>query len=334
MLEKMISVVIPVFGSVNLTRACLESLHQHTPAGMAEILLIDDASPDQGSQMLLLELDADPRVRVLRQPINGGFAKACNRGIEASRARVVVLLNNDTEVQAGWLDPLLKALEDPEVGAAGSLLLYPGMRLIQHAGIEFHREGRELKPFHVGQFRQLESTPWACETREVGAVTGACIAFRKDALPGGTRLDEGYRNGYEDTDLCLRLKAAGLRILYCGDSRVTHHESVAVGRFSSEEENIRLFQGRWKDIPASLPPDSAKRALEDLRARRSYLGTPQPAQASRVVRSARKAGLDSELELWKLLARGRFLLHRRLNPDARQDIHRLLGIDRLRIRHR
>lgn len=333
-MSRQVSILIPVYGSAALTRACLESLHRNTPPGTAEILVVDDASPDSETRELLGVLEGDPRLQVIRQPQNGGFAKACNRGIDASTAPIVVLLNNDTEVQPGWLAPLLKALEDPQVGAAGSLLLYPGSTLVQHAGIEFHREGRELKPFHIGQFRPLESAPWACETREAGAVTGACIAFRKDALPGGTRLDEGYRNGYEDTDLCLRLKAAGLRILYCGDSRVTHHESVAVGRFSSEDENLRLFQGRWKEIPPSLPLATARQALEDLRARRNYLGTSRPAQASRVARSAKALGLLAELPLWEQLARGRFLPHLRLPPDSRQEIHRRLGIDRLQIRHR
>lgn len=295
---------------------------------------MDDASPDEESRDFLRALEEDPRIKVLRQPENGGFAKACNRGIEASCAPIVLLLNNDTEVHEGWLSPLHEALRDPGVGAAGSLLLYPDSSLIQHAGIEFHREGSKLKPFHIGQFQKLESAPWARETREVHAVTGACLAFRKDALPGGAKLDESYRNGYEDVDFCLRLKASGLRILFCGDSRVTHHESVAVGRFTSEDTNIRIFQKRWKDIPASLPSRAARLALEDLRVRRNYLGSPNPALASRVARSAKALGLLAEHPLWAQLARGRFLPHRRIPPEARQEIHRQLGIDRLHIRLR
>jgi len=327
-----ISIIIPVYGGAWATRACLDSIHRHTDLKMAELLLVDDASPDKETQDLLSELDQDKRLKVFRQMHNGGFANACNLGIRSSKADLVLLLNNDTEVQEGWLEPLLQAFKDPGVGAAGSLLLYPGGKIIQHAGIELVREGNELKPFHIGQFQRAAHTLWALEDRDVPAITGACLAFRRVALPGGAFLDEAYRNGYEDTDFGLRLGHAGWRIRYCGSSRVFHHESIATGRFSSEDGNRRVFQERWKAMPGSLSGKDGHNALNAVRARQSYLLKPDPAHASRVARASGTDVSSEEIQLWQELSRGRILPWKRLTADQRHEIHRLLEIETLSIR--
>lgn len=329
-----VSVIIPVYGGASLTQACLESVLRHTARDRVEVIVVDDASPDEATKLLLRELDGNRHVRVLRQELNGGFSKACNRGIRAAEAPLLVLLNNDTEVQEGWLPPLLDALGDPKTGAAGCLLLYPGGEAIQHAGIEFYREKGELKPFHFGQFRRAASNSWCRERRDVVAVTGACLAFRKDALPGGVFLDEAYRNGYEDVDLCLRLKAGGWNIRYCGDSCAIHHESVAAGRFVAENDNLRIFQERWKKTAGSLPGPMAKAALQDLRARRRYLQEPEPARAARMAKIAARTHACEEERIWRELAKGRWLSSRRVDAAARTALHKELGLDGISIRSR
>lgn len=334
MMDLAISIIIPTYGGASFTRSCLESLHRHTAGASIEILLVDDASSDADTLAFLDEISNDDRIRLFRQEANGGFSKACNRGIAEARAPLVLLLNNDTEVLDGWLTPLLKAFEDPKVGAAGSLLLYPEQVVIQHAGIELRREGSTLKPFHIGQYQRASFARWCQEDRLVQAVTGACLAFRKNALPGGTFLDEDFRNGYEDVDLCLRLREAGWSIRYCGHSMVVHHESVTINRFRGEDANLRIFQRKWQHIGDSQPPDIAERSLRELRARRNYLQKPDPQHAAKVLCSLDIQIRRQEFRYWELLARGRYFPHRRLSAEARAEIHRLLGIDRLQIRHR
>lgn len=327
-----VSIVVPVYGGARLTRDCLRSIAAHSDGFRYEIVVVDDASPDEETKRLLVELDETGGVTVIRRTENGGFAKACNRGIEGAGAERVLLLNNDTEVQAGWLGPLMAALDHDDVGAAGSLLLYPGGRLIQHAGVATTRRRGEFRIFHLGQYWRESELASVREDRDVPAVTAACILVRKSALPGGVRFEEGYRNGYEDVDLCLRLGASGWKVRYCGASRVIHHESVSQGRFTQETANRALFLGRWSKATEFFDPSEGAWELSDRRARREYILGPSPARAARVAHLAAERGFSEEARLWDELALGRWLPWHRIDDRRRWEIHDLLGLTDLRVR--
>lgn len=121
----MLSIVIPVYGGASLTRDCLASLEGRLGARESEIIIVDDASPDEETRSFLSSLTGSGQIRVLFQKENQGFAAACNRGYREAKGEFVLFLNNDTEVLDGWLEPLLQAFDDPKVAIAGSLLLYP-----------------------------------------------------------------------------------------------------------------------------------------------------------------------------------------------------------------
>lgn len=166
----------------------------------------------------------------------GTFAENCNEGARGTDG-VVVFLNDDCECLEGWLAPLAAAFEDPKVGIAGSKLVYPDGRL-QHAGVGLRTIGGVLEAYNVtlGDFL----------TRDVEAVTGACLAIRADLFDELGGFDESFRNGYEDVDLCLRASVAGWRIRYVRESVVIHHESQSgAPRWAHVRENIALLQERW-----------------------------------------------------------------------------------------
>src|SRR5436190_22220932 len=126
------SVIIPLFNKADLTRACLAALIGATPADLYEVVVVDNGSTDD-TAALLDQLDGD--VTIIRNPQNLGFARACNQGALAARGEYLVFLNNDTEPEPGWLEPLIGTADaNPRVGAVGSKLLYPDGRL-QHAGV-------------------------------------------------------------------------------------------------------------------------------------------------------------------------------------------------------
>lgn len=236
------SVVIPLYQRVDLTRACLAAL-EHAGLEGVEIVLVDNASTD-GTHLLLDEMEGS--ATVIRNPANLGFAAACNQGARAARAPVVVFLNSDTEVQEGWLEPLLAAVEDPAVGVAGSRLLYPSGR-VQHAGMAL---APGCLPLHV--HRGVPGAhPVAAQTRNMMLLTGACMAIDRGSYLRLGGFDEGYRNGFEDTDLCMRIARAGLVARYCGDSVVTHHESMSPGRSDYDDQNMARFRRTW----LRWPPD-------------------------------------------------------------------------------
>jgi hypothetical protein len=95
-----VSIVIPIYGQLAYTLNCLESLFSHASQYSAEIIIIDDRSPDASGSYLTEVAD----IRYHLQPKNGGFIKSCNSGAGLSRGRFLLMLNNDTRVVPGWLD--------------------------------------------------------------------------------------------------------------------------------------------------------------------------------------------------------------------------------------
>lgn len=166
-----------------------------------------------------------------------GFAETCNAGACRTTADVLVFLNDDTVVQPGWLRPLSDAVCGPESDViAGARLVYPDGR-IQHSGVFLRRDGLG----RLEAYNRQSDAP----SGEVPAVTGACLAVGRAAWDRLGGFDEGFVNGYEDVDLCLRLRESGGTVRYVAESTVAHLESRSPGRFDHALENIGLLQQRW-----------------------------------------------------------------------------------------
>lgn len=239
------SVIIPVWNGWKYLPSCLEALlAQDYPD--VEIIAVDNASTDGSADRVA---ERYPQVRLIRNKQNRGFAGGCNVGLQAARGDMLVLLNQDTVVQSGWLRALAEALRRPDVGVVGCKILYADGRTIQHAGgwIEWplgltHHYGRGEED--TGQW----NTP-----RPVDYVTGAALAFRRDVLERVGPLDEGFWPGYfEDTDFCLRVRQAGYEIWYVPDAVVLHAETTSI----VDRESLRLAyqRGRLRLVLKHLPP--------------------------------------------------------------------------------
>ncbi len=233
------SIVIPVFNKMALTVQCLTALAKATDQVSYEVIVVDNGSAD-GTGDFLTQLGGD--VRVITNADNLGFAKACNQGARIARGKYVVFLNNDTIPLQGWLSALVADAEaHPEVGIVGSKLLF-GDGTIQHAGVVFMR--RHLSPSHL--YRSVApDQPAANRRREFQAVTAACMLIRRDLFEEVRGFDEGYINGFEDVDLCLKVREKGRRVIYQPRSVVYHLESQTPGRKAQEEHNSRYLQQRW-----------------------------------------------------------------------------------------
>ncbi len=234
-----VSIIVPVFNRVDLTTQCFTSLAETTHGHSFELIVVDNASSD-GTADFLTQLNGD--VQVIRNRENLGFAKACNQGARAARGRHLLFLNNDTVPLAGWLEPLVEELDThPDVHVVGAKLLYEDGS-IQHAGVAFSRIA--FGPYHI--YRGAPGDSWVVnQRREYQCVTAACMVIRRETFEAIGGFDEGYVNGFEDVDLCLKVRERGGRIVYQPRSSLYHLESKTPGRHARELENGRRLFARW-----------------------------------------------------------------------------------------
>ncbi|WP_133000641.1 glycosyltransferase [Luteimonas arsenica] len=233
------SIVIPVYGQFAHTLACLRALAAHPPEAPFEVIVVDDGSADETPERL-------PRVdglRYHRRAANGGFIAACNDGAVLARGEYLVLLNNDTVPQPGWLDALLATFRDhPDAGLVGAQLLYPDGRLQEAGGVVFS----DGNAWNYGRFGDPED-PRHAYVRDADYVSGAAIALPRQLFLDLGGFDARYAPAYyEDTDLAFAVRAAGRRVLYQPAARVVHDEGTSSG--TDTGSGVKAHQVRNREV--------------------------------------------------------------------------------------
>lgn len=249
------SIIIPVYNNWDLTRKCLKSIAENTDLSKVQVIVVDNASSDataRGCPFLGKQLFGDS-FSYIRNETNRNFAGACNQGAQAARGEFLIFLNNDTEVQPGWYEPLISDFTAwPDIAATGPLLVYPQEtplgRTVQHLGV-FVTPSYRLGHLYEGI---PAAGPLARKRRFFQAITGACLALRKSLFQEVGGFDEGFINGFEDVDLCARLSHKGYRMTVNPDALVIHHESKTFGRHAHEGENSRRLEEKSLHL---LSPD-------------------------------------------------------------------------------
>ncbi|MRR53110.1 MAG: glycosyltransferase [Deltaproteobacteria bacterium] len=247
-----VTIIIPVYNRLEFTEKCLETLSRNTTAGSYELILVDNGSTDGTADFLQKQ---EIISKVISNPVNLGFAKACNQGAEVANGLYLVFLNNDTEPQPGWLDALLKTIQaNPEIGAVGSKLLYPDST-IQHAGVVIV-DDRNIHDPLLGKHiycGKPSNLPQANIPFCYQALTAASLMISRSAFIDAKGFDECFWNGYEDVDLCFKLRELGYLIVYTPESVVIHHESKSgPERFAKAGQNIDLLHKKWR---GKITPD-------------------------------------------------------------------------------
>jgi len=217
-------IIVSLNGGPVIARA-LESLRA-TDYDRYEVIVVDNGSTDNLAEVVKTGF---PEALLIQSPINLGFAGGNNLGMRQAQGAVLVLLNDDTEVRPGWLRAWAEAMrERPRWGVLGCKLLYPGGRLIQHAGGVVESNGQT---HHIGYEQEDDGrfdAMLACDY-----VTGAAIALRRAMTLRLGPLDEKYFPIYfEETDYCWQARRVGYEVLYVPGAVVIHHESRTQGRFS------------------------------------------------------------------------------------------------------
>lgn len=179
------------------------------------------------------------------------FSLMNNLGAAAAGGDVLVFLNDDVEpLEPSWLERLIAQVQRPDVGAVGSRLVYPSGTL-QHGGVAL---GVSDGCGHIG--RRTITTPhwpWMQLTRDVSAVTGACLALRAELFRKSGGFSEVFPVNYGDVDLCLRLRRAGFRVVYDAGAVLRHFEGQSRGRTVTLEERTLWFDRWQEEIEAGDP---------------------------------------------------------------------------------
>lgn len=216
------AIIINYNGS-GFIEACVQALENCT-LRPAEILVVDNDSTDDS----LLEMNGFPRVQVLAQHRNLGFGGGANVGLAAVETDYAVVLNPDVEVEPSFGNALVETFDaNRNLGAAGSMLIFPDSETIQHAGGEVNWPLCTTYHHHHGA--KVDSVQLVA--RDVGYVTGGAMALRMTAVRQVGGFDEMLSPVYyEDVDLCLELHKAGWAIRFEPALRALHHEGSTLKR--------------------------------------------------------------------------------------------------------
>jgi GT2 family glycosyltransferase len=211
-----------------------------------EIMLIDNGSSDPETLTLVDRLAARKHLRVVRDARPFNWAQLNNAAARTARGEVLVFLNNDIEAhRTGWLSALCAHAVRRDVGAVGARLLYPDHRL-QHCGLVVGLTGAAGHPL-AGL---AEDAPgylhMAVLTRECAAVTGACLATRREVFDVLEGFDETLGVDLNDVDFCLRAGRMGYRTVYEPGAELIHYESPSRGTAGGTGDIVK-FVDRWKD---------------------------------------------------------------------------------------
>ena len=238
--EPGVEVIVCLRDQPELLERCASSLLHNTAYERLSLALVDNGSVERETLELLARLEADPRVRVLRdaQPFN--FAALNNAAASSSQADVLVFLNNDTEIaDPDWVQTMLEEALRPQVGAVAPLLVYPD-ESVQHAGAALGLHGFAGHPF--AGLRATTVTPfgWAAGgTRNWLAVTAACMMVQRGKFLSVGGFDESFVVAGNDVDLCLRLTREGLRSLCIPHAVLIHDESRSRGSHIDPSDFVR-----------------------------------------------------------------------------------------------
>ncbi|HEY4933833.1 MAG TPA: glycosyltransferase family 2 protein [Terriglobales bacterium] len=237
----LVSIIIPTRDMPDLLGQCIQGLLHRTDYSNLEILVIDNDSSAIGTRLFFAQIAAHERVRVLPFPGDFNWSAANNFGAKAANGSVLLFLNNDIDVtNSDWLREMVSHAIRPSVGIVGAKLYYKDDRL-QHGGMMLDNRGNCLHLYRFADPGEPGYLGQLALTRDVSAVTGACLAVRKEVFEelGGFE-EQHLKVTWSDVDLCLRAYKHKYRVVWTPFAELRHLECATRG-FDTTPERIKRF---------------------------------------------------------------------------------------------
>ena len=239
-----VTIIIPFKDQIGITQRCLDALLANTAYKNFDIVLVDNWSVTMEAQGFIKRARRISRVRVMTIEEEFNYSRLNNLAAAESRADYLFFMNNDVFVSdPSWLSTIVgEARLSEDIAVVGGKFLYPNST-IQHAGVvvgpdgiaaHVHRGAPDTDYGYIGR---------AMLSHEISAVTAAGMLIRASVFREVGGFDEvDLRVAYNDVDLCLRVREAGYRIVWCAEFVAAHHESLSRGSDDPPEHEARFFR--------------------------------------------------------------------------------------------
>lgn len=227
--QPLVSAIIPTKDQPRMIKRCVESFLDKTDYPRYELLIVDNGTTDPEARRFLDEISGHPKVRVLPYPHPFNYSAMNNFAAQQAAGDYLLLLNNDTAVlHEQWLDEMVSHALRPEVGIVGARLLYPDGR-VQHAGVVLGLTGAPADHVYITQDSEKPGYFGRAQlVQGLSAVTAACLMIRKSVYVEVGGLDEeAFKVSYNDIDLCLKVGARDLLVVWTPFATLLHEGSVS-----------------------------------------------------------------------------------------------------------
>ncbi len=250
--EPKVSIIIPTKNKKHLLKRCIDSIENNTNYKNWEILIIDNNSDDKETVSYLESLPY--QIIPFTELFN--FSKMNNLAVSKTNGEYLLFLNDDTAaIEPDWLTEMVSICQQNDVGVVGPKLVHSD-GTIQHAGMIFLKTGAGFHPFQ----RYHESDPgyfnFINVIRDFSAVTGACLLTKKEIFTKVGGFDNNFDLYYGDSDLCLKIRDCGYRIVYTPYAVLLHEGSSSIRGHTSAfftVENHQHFIKKWPFLKRGDP---------------------------------------------------------------------------------
>lgn len=255
-----VSIIIVTYNSAGVIGACLDSLKADHDSGLAEVIVVDNASPDDSVQVVRRDY---PWAKLIAGSENLGYSKGVNLGIHHARGRFLLILNPDTVVRRGTLRKLIDFVErTPDAGIVGPKLVFHdgtvqlSCRRFYNLRVLLLRRsplGKLFPNARAGREHLMLDFDHN-STREVDWVLGAAMFVRREAVDNVGMMDERFFLYFEDVDWCYRMKQKGLKVYYLPDAVIEHGhkresaQAILSRSFAAHLVSLFRYYEKWNPV--------------------------------------------------------------------------------------